>query len=327
MELWQLLIIFFVSFLSSLFVTNLTIKKYKGKAYKGEDFGHVVPDLHKKGKPLVPRHGGIGTIIGISAGIFLAIIFLIYNNQNLDPLLLIGALITVILLGSMAFLDDLFKLREITRVIFPLFAALPIIVVLGNNTSIVLPFVGIVNFGIIYYVLVAVGITGASNATNMLAGFNGLGPGLGLISCSALFIIALHANTFVAALLLIATIGALLGLLIYNFQGKIFPGMANYLTGGVIASAVIIGKIEVIGLIIIAPYFLELILKARGGFRVKWWGILQNDGTLKPASKKVVSLPQILMKLNKVTERKLVLELYIMQICVGIVAIWVSLYI
>jgi len=341
MELWQLPVIGLISFLVSVFITRFTIKKFKGKKYEGEDFGHVVPDLHKRGRPLVPRHGGVGVIIGISIGTFISVFLLVNNQGGYGPWPLLGALFTIWFLGAMALYDDLRKLNEIIRIIIPAIASIPLIVTLAvmpGGSSIAIPFFGTVfSFSILYYVLIAVGITGASNATNMLAGFNGLGPGLGLISCSTLFIIlvkktlsvgtTLQDGYLIPASLLIASIGALLGLWIYYFRGKIFPGMANYLIGAIIASVVIMADMILIGIVIMIPHFLELILKARGGFRVKWWGILQKDGTLRPASERIVSVPQLLMKKWRLTERQLVLRLYTIElIFAGTAVVYAFLY-
>jgi len=291
--------IFIISFIVSLLITKLTIQILKDKKAVGKDFGLVVPDLHEKDKPLVPRLGGFGVFAGILAGL---LICSFYHETAL-----FAAFLTILLIAIIGFVDDLFGVSEVWRVVFPMFAAIPL---------------ALTQIG--YIILIPFGVTGASNATNMLAGFKGLGSGLGLISCSALLVVALHLNAIPSALLLIATIGALLAFWFYNVQGKIFPGATNYIIGAVMACAVIMGEFELIGIIIIAPYFIELILKVRSGFRVKWWGILQEDGTLKPASERIVSLPQLLMKHQNLTERKLVLELYGIQVCVCIVAVLIG---
>jgi hypothetical protein len=59
--------------------------------------------------------------------------------------------------------------------LFPIIAALPLMAIAAGETTMFIPFFGIINLGIIYsLIVIPIGVTGASNAFNMLAGFNGL---------------------------------------------------------------------------------------------------------------------------------------------------------
>ena len=57
------------------------------------------------------------------------------------------------------------------------------------------PFIGLIDFGIIYTViLLPLGIAVASNLTNMLAGFNGNESGMGIIMFIVILIVSFYSD-------------------------------------------------------------------------------------------------------------------------------------
>ena len=61
----------------------------------------------------------------------------------------------------------------------------------GGHSVISIPFVGMVPFGILYpLLLIPLAIAICSNLTNMMAGFNGLEAGLGIIMFATLSLLA-----------------------------------------------------------------------------------------------------------------------------------------
>src|SRR5205823_15041133 len=66
-----------------------------------------------------------------------------------------------------------------------------------------------VDIGILMAVAVPVGVTSASNAANMLEGFNGLGAGLGIIMTSSLIVLAMIVGAQEGLFLLFPLLGAL----------------------------------------------------------------------------------------------------------------------
>jgi len=124
-------------------------------------------------------------------------------------------------------------------------------------------------------VLVPLGITGAANAANMLAGFNGLEVGMGIVIVVSLSIIAYLIGEMTALIILLAALGALLATIYYNwYPAKIFIGDVGTLSiGAIIATAVIIGSFEFAGIIIVIPYFVDFLIKAKNHFPARnWWG-------------------------------------------------------
>jgi len=194
------------------------------------------------------------------------------------------------------------------------------------------PIFGEVNFGLLYpLLLVPLGITGASNATNMLAGLNGLEVGLGIlihgtVLVSALLLSPYNPLAIYAVIISSSLLGALIAFLFFNrYPAKVFPGdITTLIIGCTLATSVILGNIEKLGLILIAPFLVELVLKARTGFKGESFGKLEKDGTLSPP-KKMISLTHLVMASGKKTEQGVVSTLWLLQFLFCLLAL-VSVY-
>jgi UDP-N-acetylglucosamine--dolichyl-phosphate N-acetylglucosaminephosphotransferase len=171
---------------------------------------------------------------------------------------------------------------------------------------------------------VPVGVTAAANATNMLAGFNGLEAGMGMTGAAALAIIAWRHEETASLLILLSLIGALMAFIRYNwYPARVFIGDVGALTiGTVIAAAAISGNFETAGVIIMLPYILEFAIKAKNGFPSKgWWGINRN-GKLYCPETGFVGLGQLVMKLKGgIGERGLTLILVGVEVVCGAAAV------
>lgn len=217
-------------------------------------------DINKKGKPQVCGLGGISIFVGTSTGLLFGI-YLLNHLDDLNQLMRILILfITITILSIIGLYDDIFKLGRKNKIFLPAFASMPLIFFLVNETVMKILFIGDVNFGIIYFLLIIpIGITGASNAVNMSAGYNGLEGGIGALASIFLLIIAMAKNEIGAAIVLASLAGACLGFLLFNwYPARIFPGdVGTYMIGGTIGSAVIIGNMEIFGIICLIPAFYE----------------------------------------------------------------------
>jgi UDP-N-acetylglucosamine--dolichyl-phosphate N-acetylglucosaminephosphotransferase len=188
-----------------------------------------------------------------------------------------------------------------------------------------IPFIGRVNFWVFYpMVLVPLGVTGAANAVNMLAGFNGLEVGMGLVAMGSLAVIAASLGATTSLVLLLAGIGSLLGILYFNwYPARVFVGDVGTLSiGAIIAASVIVGNFEAAGIIVIIPYAIDFLFKAAHRFPSKgWWGEYY-DGKLYCPNHRPVSLCQWIMKLTGgIHERNLVLTLIGIEAIFGLIAI------
>jgi UDP-N-acetylglucosamine--dolichyl-phosphate N-acetylglucosaminephosphotransferase len=308
-----------VSFIVTFISTPWIIPKLKRAGLTGRD-------VNKKDRPEIPEMGGFGIIFGFSSGILLAIALSTFYNHILELELrfIFAALSTILIMSLVGIFDDLFAMHQAIKAILPLFAALPLVAVEAGTSTMMIPFIGAVNFGIFYaLLLVPIGIAGASNVTNMLAGFNGLEAGMGVVACSALAFIAFRSGQIESLIILLAMCGALLAFLSYNwYPAKVLIGDIGTLSiGAVIASSVIIGNFETAGVIVILPYAVDFFIKARNRFPSKnWWG--EWRGGKLVCKGKPISFCQWIMKLTGgITERGLVLTLISIEILFGVIAI------
>lgn len=327
---YSLLFILIVAFILTYIATPFFIRKLTHK-------GFVSEDMNKKDKPKVAKFGGVAVFFGFIVA-FLLILQL--SPAFISPIVLLGIALSISLISFLGFIDDVLDIRPLYRIILPLFAAFPLMLLKVGTAVMVFPFIGPVNLyienlaipflGVInlnLYVLffIPIGVIVCSNIVNLLAGFNGLEVGTGIII--SLFLIlflllsGLNPNRITALTLLCALIGALAAFLIFNwYPAKVFPGnILTYLIGAAIAVVVIIGNIERAGVILLAPQIIELFLKSLSKFEAENFGKC-IDGRLHYDGK-IYSLTHLLMKLFHPTEVQLVLMLYLLQIISGFIAL------
>lgn len=191
-------------------------------------------------------------------------------------------------------------LGQLPKMLFVLPAAFPLIAVGAGSWSMTVPIINYtVNWGLIYpLILLPAAMLFVSNVVNMLAGTNGLSALTSLIASTSLAVYA-YLNHQTEAMLIAATLSVtLLAFLRYNmYPASILPGDSlTYLCGAAIFSAVVIGNMEKFGAVIFLPWIIEFLLKLRSGFTARSWGILQEDGTLKPQHDKIYSLTHVFMR-------------------------------
>jgi len=315
-------LIFFISLVASLLILPILIPRLKQAGITGRD-------LNKPGEPEVAEMGGLGIASGFGAGVIAAIALETFFPQALsvDLIALLAALATVLIVTLIGVFDDLIRIGQRVKALTPIFAALPLMAIEAGQSAMKIPFIGRVDFGLIYpLILVPLGVTGAANAVNMLAGFNGLEVGMGTVAVTSLAIIAYLAEASTSLVLLLAALGALLVTLRYNwYPAKVLIGDVGTLSiGAIIASAVILGDFETAGVIVIIPYFLDFIIKALNRFPSTGWSGLYREGKLYCPSSRPVSLCQLIMKLSGgIRERDLVLVLMGIEALFGLIAVWI----
>ena len=313
-------LIFIVSFAVSFVGFPIIIPRMK-KA------GIVGKNMNSEKKEEIPEMGGLVIVAGFGAGIIFAIglrtFFDVFLSISLTSIL--AVLSTVLIVMIIGVFDDLISIRQWIKALIPVFAALPLMAIKEGYSMMRISFMGMIDFGIYYpLVLVPLGITGAANAVNMLAGFNGLEVGMGVVAMGALAVIAYLIGQTTALIILLAALGALIAALYYNwYPAKVLVGDVGTLTiGAVIACAVIVGNYETAGVIIIIPYMVDFLIKAKNHFPGKnWWGTYKN-GKLYCPDGRAVGLAQLIMKVcGGISERKLVLVLMGIEAVFGVIAI------
>ena len=290
--------------------------------------GFLGKDMNKYKKPLIAELGGVIVFLGFSFGVFCSIFISTYLKAfSLDLAVLFAGFSTIAMIAFVGFIDDIIGwkkgIRQWQHALFPIIAALPLMAIAAGETTMTFSLLGTINLGLIYpLIIIPLGVTGASNAFNMLAGFNGLEAGQGIILTTTLTMIALITGQTTAAILGIAMIGALIGFLFFNwFPAKIFGGDSlTLMVGANLAVMSIIGNMETFGVMIMALFFVEFFIKAKHKFQSECFGIPNKKGELT-ANPKGGSLTQVIMKLGKgrLTETKLVIIILGIQaiICIS----------
>ncbi len=308
--------------------------------------GIVGLDLQKKDKPKLASSGGICVAFGILAGLLSYIglqTFLRGSKLENDVIYLLAVTASVLIVMFVGLLDDLNvsgkKVRTKEgydiRVGFPqwvkplltLPAAIPLMVINAGETTMVIPFLGEIHFGLLYpLLLIPIGMVGASNVVNMLAGYNGLEAGMGIIYFLSLGIFGLlqgvEAETWTGSVIFLITFAALVGFMRYNwYPAKILPGDSlTYLLGSTVAAGVIVGNMERSGIIVMLPFVIEFFLKLRSKFKASCLGKLRGDGKLdSPYGRKIYSWTHLLMNLRSMTEKQVVILLILIQFCFAVI--------
>ena len=300
-----------VSFIITFLATPILIRYLRR-------LGLEVPDQNKIDKPLIPISGGLAVLAGILAGLMTyAFILIFYYQTDRSLVFIFAATLTIILITFIGFLDDIIinkgreassGLRQWQKTLLTLFPAAPLIVINAGVSVIFIPFIGPVDFGILYpLLLIPIGVVGASNMVNLLGGLNGIETGMGLVYTGMLSIYAYTLQEFATAALGAIAFMALLAFLYYNkYPAKIFPGDSlTYLLGSVIVSMAILGNIEKAALIASIPFIMEFILKLRSKLKAQCYGIYQNGKIHSLYGRKIYSLVHIFTRTGRFTEKQI----------------------
>ncbi len=310
-----------------------------------ERVGILGIDQQKPEKPRIATSGGVLVISGVLLSGFLFIgvnTFFLNKTTNLSYLL--AAYNSILIITMVGFLDDInmraspiknkglnshrIGLKQWQKPLLTLPAAIPLMAVRAGDTTMSLPFLGDVEFGIFYpLILIPLAVVFVSNATNMLAGMNGLEAGLGFTSILTLGVYAFSIGSTEAAIIALTASFGLLAFLKYNwYPAKFLPGDSlTYLIGACFVSVVIIGNMERFGIIIFMPWIIEFFLKLRSKFKARSLGNLQKDGTLSAPYKNIYSLTHLVMKGGRLKEYQITSLLLIIEIAICIAALAFSL--
>ena len=276
-----------ISFLTTLFLMKYWIKMAKSANLVGRD-------MNKYNKPKIAESGGVAVIFGSGFGILAYIFLNTFYLQNTENLIFILAILcTVLLAAFIGFIDDVLGrrmgLKYWQKVLLTIPIAIPLMVVNVGHEMIELPFIGVINLGLFYpLILVPIIIIGSTNGFNILAGYNGLEAGMGVIILSTLGIIAYSHYAWLSLLVFLVVL-SLLAFLMFNwFPAKVFPGDSlTYPIGAMIAITAILGNAEKAALILFVPYFIDLFLLFKA-VKFKNFGV---DAFAKPNPDDSLELP------------------------------------
>ena len=263
------------AFVISAMITQFLVPWIKEVSLKR---GITTVDVHKKDTPIIAEAGGLAPLIAFIFTVLLLIFGWAYmtelqiypftettEEQSFVPLL--AGLLSVVIAGLIGFLDDVFKIKWRDKILLGFLPALPLMALKVGNSSVSLGIFGDIDLtfgGLNLYslVIIPLAINFAFNSFNMLAGFNGLEAGNGVISLVAILIISFLADDPVVAIFASALLGGFIILLRSNWHpAEILIGDTGTLTLGTgIMVALIIGNMERLALGAFALHFINFVL-------------------------------------------------------------------
>lgn len=262
----EILIAALVSFIVVVLFMPNAIKMLKAKGITGKD-------VHKIEKPDVPKGGGFVLLFAMVFALLVVVGLTTFQTFSVEMIGLFAALISILLASMIGLLDDQLDFSNRAKVILPMVATIPMIAVSVGTPTMNIPFIGTVNFGIAYaLIIVPLMMTFIVDSTNMYGGMNGLEAGLSVINASGLIIYILlipvmqgslvSPEQLQAGIVAAALLGASLGFLIFNmYPAKVLPGDVGRLPlGAAIAAALIIGNMDRLAILMYIPFGINFIL-------------------------------------------------------------------
>eukprot|EP00835_Amoeboradix_gromovi_P006611 NODE_814_length_3983_cov_0.318229.p2 type:complete len:382 gc:universal NODE_814_length_3983_cov_0.318229:3181-2036(-) len=137
--------------------------------------GLVGKDLHKRNQPKIAE--SMGTVVLFVYIITLILLMPFELSIEHSFMRYLAAILSIQSMGFLGFVDDVLELKWRHKLFMPLFASLPLIMIYylqSNVTFINIPFYGLFNLGIFYYVYMVLFAIFCTNSINILAGINGL---------------------------------------------------------------------------------------------------------------------------------------------------------
>lgn len=231
----------------------------------GQSIREEGPKSHQK-KSGTPTMGGLMILLSIT------VTTLIMTNKFAEPTMKTYLLLFVLLgFGLLGFLDDFIKVFMKRNLGLTskqkLFGQLVISIVFflvfkhyGFSTEVAIPFTDMsFDLGPFYILLLIFWLVGFSNAVNLTDGLDGLVSGTSAIAFGALAILAWNMSQFEISIFAVATVGAVLGFLVFNAHpAKVFMGDTGSLAlGGAFAAIAILTKLELLLIIIGGVFVIE----------------------------------------------------------------------
>ncbi len=243
----QTAIIAFVAFVVAALSGHILIPALR-KLHFGQSILEIGPNWHKS-KEGTPTMGGIMFIIGILVASCIAFVFLA-DAPTTEKIKYGSGLVMALGYGFLGFVDDYTKVvrkqnegltakqKLIGQILLAIMFLVGLYISGTLSTVLVIPFIGQIDIGIIYYPLAVFIIVGASNAVNLTDGIDGLCSSVTFVcACGFIVMSAILKNTgmgFMAA----ALAGGCAGYFLWNCHpARVFMGDTGSLfLGGMICA-------------------------------------------------------------------------------------------
>lgn len=198
--------------------------------------------IHKHG---IPRLGGVGIYLGFLAP--LVGLFLVESSVALsfrgELWRVVGVFVGGLGMCALGFADDVRGIRALYKLYAQIAAASFAFACGFRIDAIGLPLLGDLSMGVFAFPVTVLWIVGIINAVNLIDGLDGLAAGVVFFAALTNFVVAWLAGSVFVAVLMAATMGAVLGFLFYNFNpARIFMGdSGSYFLGYVLATTSLAG--------------------------------------------------------------------------------------
>lgn len=296
--------------------------------------GHVRPDAHKPGTPLVPYSGGVALYAAVMPSLALAAA--LEPDVSVQVIVLAASATLAFVLGLV---DDFRVMKGDVKTFLSILCALPLAigyllcpaaVQLGRPR---IPLVGGLRITIIYWLLLPLVAAGSANVVNMLDVFNGVMPASTLIASLAMLASACILGPDWGLLLLAPLIGALAGYLPYNrWPARILNGdSGSLMVGAYIGVVAAHMRLEFIAAVALIPHIVNgaLVIASVGGLKEHRQikerpTILLPDFRLKASESRTapLTLTRLVLALEgPVDERRVTARLVQLSVLSGLLAV------
>ena len=251
----------------------------------------VTVDAHKPDKPEITEPGGLAALIAFFGAFsviilivvvfdymmgdppfknsifflkekeFIAVITSLYNER----VNYLGALLSVVIAGFLGFLDDIFGITVKWRhkILIGFLPAIPLMILEIGTPSASIPFLGVFTFGLWYgLVIVPLETNFGINSVNMLAGYNGLETGMGIVSFITVFLASVYVGNTGVMIFSATILGALVIMFWFNkYPAKTLIGdSGTLLIGTALMVSIILANMERLAIAIFLLYFINFVL-------------------------------------------------------------------
>ena len=252
---------FVISFILGVIICPIMIPKLRQMKF-GQNIREEGPESHKK-KSGTPTMGGIAIIIAMVVG---AVPF-----TGIDANILFVVLASL-LFGVIGFVDDMLKivkhqsegLKPLQKMGMQVLVTAGMIVYIAlatpAGTSMIVPFVGLVDFGGWFYPIAVLAILGTVNGANFTDGLDGLASCVTIVIAGFFTVAAFLLGSGITPATL-SMAGALAAFLCFNcYPAKVFMGDTGSLAlGGFAAAAAFILKMPIFLIFAALIYLAEII--------------------------------------------------------------------
>ena len=328
-----------IAFIVTLLIMPRWIKRAKRKGLVGKD-------MNKWEKPEVAETGGVIVFLGFLIGMVFLAAYTLLIQETGTGLIYLASIISISVITMIAYIDDTSGWKKgfirWKKPLITIIAVIPLIPFIMDRTAITL--IGIpISLPYLLYplILVPIGFIGATNAVNLLGGFNGLEAGLGSIALATLLWFS-YGSVFFGPVL-IAFLVTLAFLWFNRFPSRAFPGDTfTYFLGSIFAIFAVLGQLQTATILIMAPYLLEGVIKSREipywiknrrPFKPECFGKISKDNSMVEPYKEIWSLTHVFIKIirkikGKVYENDVTTTMLTVYVawCLFIVAVYMVVW-